>query len=146
MGRIIFRLIHFFNILPTFLDKSNSSLAGNWSIQRRLGHEMCNGKYYVCNCGLAPPKGLEPLTDWLTASRSTWLSYGGTSECAYALSVQQRLFKLSYSMETLDFLHSLALSHPREKLVRSLQCWTVPLTCKRHIHEVVHPTEIVFRT
>jgi hypothetical protein len=25
----------------------------------------------------APPKGLEPLTDWLTASRSTWLSYGG---------------------------------------------------------------------
>ena len=28
----------------------------------------------------APPKGLEPLTDWLTASRSTWLSYGGTAK------------------------------------------------------------------
>ena len=27
----------------------------------------------------APPKGLEPLTDWLTASRSTGLSYGGTA-------------------------------------------------------------------
>jgi hypothetical protein len=26
---------------------------------------------------MAPPKGLEPLTDWLTASRSTVLSYGG---------------------------------------------------------------------
>jgi hypothetical protein len=27
---------------------------------------------------VAPPIGLEPMTDWLTASRSTWLSYGGT--------------------------------------------------------------------
>jgi hypothetical protein len=26
----------------------------------------------------APPIGLEPMTDWLTASRSTWLSYGGS--------------------------------------------------------------------
>jgi hypothetical protein len=26
----------------------------------------------------APPVGLEPTTDWLTASRSTTLSYGGT--------------------------------------------------------------------
>ncbi len=25
----------------------------------------------------APPIGLEPMTDWLTASRSTGLSYGG---------------------------------------------------------------------
>ena len=25
----------------------------------------------------APPVGLEPTTDWLTASRSTELSYGG---------------------------------------------------------------------
>jgi hypothetical protein len=29
------------------------------------------------NLGLAPPIGLEPMTDWLTASRSTELSYGG---------------------------------------------------------------------
>ena len=28
---------------------------------------------------VAPPIGLEPMTDWLTASRSTWLSYGGSS-------------------------------------------------------------------
>jgi hypothetical protein len=27
----------------------------------------------------APPVGLEPTTDWLTASRSTSLSYGGNS-------------------------------------------------------------------
>jgi hypothetical protein len=27
----------------------------------------------------APPVGLEPTTDWLTASRSTELSYGGFS-------------------------------------------------------------------
>jgi hypothetical protein len=26
---------------------------------------------------MAPPKGFEPLTDWLTASRSTGLSHGG---------------------------------------------------------------------
>jgi hypothetical protein len=26
----------------------------------------------------APPVGLEPTTDWLTASRSTTLSYGGS--------------------------------------------------------------------
>ena len=26
---------------------------------------------------VAPPIGLEPMTDWLTASRSTGLSYGG---------------------------------------------------------------------
>jgi hypothetical protein len=27
---------------------------------------------------VAPPIGLGPMTDWLTASRSTELSYGGT--------------------------------------------------------------------
>ena len=27
----------------------------------------------------APPIGLEPMTDWLTASRSTGLSYGGSN-------------------------------------------------------------------
>jgi hypothetical protein len=39
---------------------------------------------------LAPPKGLEPLTDWLTASRSTWLSYGGTSK-RYPLEFQKSI-------------------------------------------------------
>ena len=29
----------------------------------------------------APPKGFEPLTDWLTASRSTGLSHGGKAYC-----------------------------------------------------------------
>ena len=33
----------------------------------------------------APPKGLEPLTDWLTASRSTGLSYGGPIQTLYDL-------------------------------------------------------------
>ena len=28
---------------------------------------------------VAPPIGLEPMTDWLTASRSTGLSYGGSN-------------------------------------------------------------------
>jgi hypothetical protein len=28
---------------------------------------------------MAPPKGFGPLTDWLTASRSTGLSHGGTT-------------------------------------------------------------------
>jgi hypothetical protein len=27
--------------------------------------------------GVAPPIGFEPMTDWLTASRSTGLSHGG---------------------------------------------------------------------
>src|SRR4030067_3164918 len=50
-------------------------------------------KHYRAKDVLAPPKGLEPLTDWLTASRSTWLSYGGTA-CAYALSVSQNYLRL----------------------------------------------------
>jgi hypothetical protein len=29
--------------------------------------------------GMAPSKGFGPLTDWLTASRSTGLSHDGTS-------------------------------------------------------------------
>lgn len=43
---------------------------------------------------VAPPKGLEPLTDWLTASRSTGLSYGGTPT-TYAISVQQKYLRLA---------------------------------------------------
>jgi hypothetical protein len=44
-------------------------------------------KMAICESEEAPPVGLstrlvflvlEPTTDWLTASRSTWLSYGGT--------------------------------------------------------------------
>ncbi|MFB3890270.1 MAG: hypothetical protein ACE14S_12340, partial [Candidatus Bathyarchaeia archaeon] len=38
----------------------------------------------------------EPLTDWLTASRSTWLSYGGNAH-AHALQVPKRLFKPNHS-------------------------------------------------
>ena len=38
--------------------------------------KACNGIFLGKE---APPKGLEPLTDWLTASRSTGLSYGGTA-------------------------------------------------------------------
>jgi hypothetical protein len=34
------------------------------------------------------------MTDWLTASRSTWLSYGGTAT-AYALSVPQKYLNLA---------------------------------------------------
>jgi hypothetical protein len=30
---------------------------------------------------MAPPKGFGPLTDWLTASRSTGLSHGGATLC-----------------------------------------------------------------
>jgi hypothetical protein len=57
----------------------------------------------------APPKGLEPLTDWflsspmsdwlspmsdwLTASRSTGLSYGGTTT-THPLSVQQKYLRI----------------------------------------------------
>jgi hypothetical protein len=44
---------------------------------------------------MAPPKGLEPLTDWLTASRSTWLSYGGTALrlCTFSFT---KVFKFSH--------------------------------------------------
>jgi hypothetical protein len=45
-------------------------------------------------CGKAPPKGLEPLTDWLTASRSTGLSYGGTTT-THPLSVQQKYLRIA---------------------------------------------------
>ena len=49
--------------------------APNWKIFRK-GHKSKIASEDV----LAPPKGLEPLTDWLTASRSTGLSYGGTAK------------------------------------------------------------------
>ncbi len=38
-------------------------------------NKACNSALLV---NVAPPIGLEPMTDWLTASRSTWLSYGGS--------------------------------------------------------------------
>jgi hypothetical protein len=44
---------------------------------------------------VAPPKGLEPLTDWLTASRSTWLSYGGIICCAYHFSPKKTIYSFS---------------------------------------------------
>ena len=34
---------------------------------------------YKCNREVAPSKGFGPLTDWLTASRSTGLSHDGTT-------------------------------------------------------------------
>ena len=41
--------------------------------------EVKSGKNELILKIVAPPKGLEPLTDWLTASRYTGLSYGGTA-------------------------------------------------------------------
>jgi hypothetical protein len=43
---------------------------------------------YESGLGEAPPIGFEPMTDWLTASRSTGLSHGGTAK-HYPFSVQQ---------------------------------------------------------
>ena len=37
-----------------------------------------SGRFYACT--VAPSKGFGPLTDWLTASRSTGLSHDGTSQ------------------------------------------------------------------
>jgi hypothetical protein len=54
---------------------------------------------------MAPPKGLEPLTDWLTASRSTWLSYGGTIWLRLSLQSQKDyLFFLYPSYPALTFI------------------------------------------
>ena len=58
---------------------------------------------------MAPPKGFEPLTDWLTASRSTGLSHGGKAQCICHCGVSQKYLSLvfpktSYSIcRTLDF-------------------------------------------
>jgi hypothetical protein len=41
--------------------------------------------------GKAPPIGFEPMTDWLTASRSTGLSHGGTANLSTFSST--KLFK-----------------------------------------------------
>jgi hypothetical protein len=41
----------------------------------------------------APPVGLEPTTDWLTASRSTTLSYGGTLGHGYTCLSFNGIFK-----------------------------------------------------
>ena len=40
-------------------------------------HMRATDLILVADSVVAPPIGLEPMTDWLTASRSTWLSYGG---------------------------------------------------------------------
>jgi hypothetical protein len=50
----------------------NSSMG---TIGTELGTEKVGSGILLAN--VAPPIGLEPMTDWLTASRSTWLSYGG---------------------------------------------------------------------
>ena len=39
--------------------------------------KLSNNSSFLEN--VAPPIGLEPMTDWLTASRSTGLSYGGSN-------------------------------------------------------------------
>jgi hypothetical protein len=46
--------------------------------------------------GVAPPKGLEPLTDWLTASRSTGLSYGGKAIRLCLFGVPQKYLSLVF--------------------------------------------------
>ncbi len=58
-----------------FLNQSNGSidLIDPKTIDLKLNK---NSSFSVIE---APPKGLEPLTDWLTASRSTGLSYGGSN-------------------------------------------------------------------
>ena len=38
-----------------------------------------DGRQYKCNWEVAPSKGFGPLTDWLTASRSTGLSHDGAT-------------------------------------------------------------------
>ena len=48
------------------------------------------------NGNLAPPKGLEPLTDWLTASRSTGLSYGGKAQRLCHFGVPQKYLRLVF--------------------------------------------------
>jgi hypothetical protein len=49
---------------------------------------------YKSVLGVAPPIGFEPMTDWLTASRSTGLSHGGTANLSTFSST--KLFKHSH--------------------------------------------------
>jgi hypothetical protein len=95
---------------------------------------------------LAPPKGLEPLTDWLTASRSTGLSYGGTAQ-RYALSVSQKYLSLVISLQNADFyLPRFALGYSREDFVEFLQKAHVPFARECPFHQVIQPIKVVFHT
>lgn len=79
-------------------------------------------------CVLAPPKGLEPLTDWLTASRSTWLSYGG-KPLLMQLSVSQRYLRLVITALTLKLSVELCVwQYPRNPCKMNAEtvhtiCW-----------------------
>ena len=46
---------------------------------------------------LAPPKGFGPLTDWLTASRSTGLSHGGKASRLCHFGEPQKYLRLIFS-------------------------------------------------
>jgi hypothetical protein len=64
-------------MLKEFWSKEETARAGRMGINgnKTLGVKKGNDELILDN--VAPPKGIGPLTDWLTASRSTWLSYGG---------------------------------------------------------------------
>jgi hypothetical protein len=56
--------------------------------------EVKKAKNELISGNVAPPIGFEPMTDWLTASRSTGLSHGGTAN-HYPLSVQQKYLRIA---------------------------------------------------
>jgi hypothetical protein len=53
------------------------------SASKNIKKKKRGKKQYKCNWEVAPSKGFEPLTDWLTASRSTGLSHDGTLLTAF---------------------------------------------------------------
>ena len=61
------------HIQKTIERNSNLDLIGQGNINLKLNK---NSSFLEI---VAPPIGLEPMTDWLTASRSTGLSYGGSN-------------------------------------------------------------------
>ena len=81
---------------------------------------------------MAPPKGFGPLTDWLTASRSTGLSHGGTFMLCYH-SVLKRVFKFSRLVEAFDLLFGFAFGVPGEEFVGTFESGVVPFAVVCHV-------------
>ena len=70
------------------------------------------------------------MTDWLTASRSTGLSHGGTAK-HYPLFSSTKLFKVSHpAAKRLFYLSNFALGYSREALVEFSQETPIPLALK----------------
>ena len=71
----------------------------------KSGKDLLKNKTCWClEWNMAPSKGFGPLTDWLTASRSTGLSHDGTSRCPMHLSVSKYYLSLVFQRRFILFV------------------------------------------